>query len=787
MAKFECKECGYIFDEQQAGIKFLEITECPICASDRDVFVRMEEEEAPAKAEVKAEEKSEEKKEETKEEPKVEEKKDDASEEKKDEGKEEKAESKEEEKKDEEKSPYVIEKRTEFWLDEKDKEVEVDKSNIETYYGNAIPVKSPEQLAKEAKEKEEENRPKLDPIDGTGAVKKVIEGGDRSSDGSDPEVVVVEEAASDVGKDDDDFVFEEAVVESEAPLETEEIPVAVSTGFNDEGDFFTGFDTNPVFGDTVHTEEFIFDDEEPVGEAVEIIDPEEPAEKVEEVAEFAEEAAEEAAEEETVEEETEIVEDIAETVEEPAEEIVEEVAEEVAEEAAEEVAEAAEESVEEETEIVEDIPETVEEPAEEVVEEVAEEVVEEAAEEAAEVAEETGEEAAETPEVAEAAIAGAFGVAAAAGVVAAVAGIEETAEEAVEEVAEEMVEEAAEEATEETVEEAVEETAEAVDEIVEEAEETESPEETLLTEAEVDSEELGSEEEDSEEEISECTEGVLVGGIEEDAKRHTAVVKDAKYNLLTDAQVKSLFEQYGMGPVSNGLEGIILLPAQLDPLPIFKEESIGTNTVIGISAAKPVELDKPFGNSDMFRWGEYIPESDDLSSCENANLILIKGLNSHIPKVSGKEGLRAEVKIVKQLYDGVPVGVSLMIGRIEQDFAVCAYANVDYVILNDASSGILPYALRQAKRYLNRVNSRIQIVVSIKDVNNAQEIAKLLALGADCVLLEREYSEEETERLTAELAEIARNTGHDHVGELNMYDICTIDNDLASNTDISHF
>ena len=107
--------------------------------------------------------------------------------------------------------------------------------------------------------------------------------------------------------------------------------------------------------------------------------------------------------------------------------------------------------------------------------------------------------------------------------------------------------------------------------------------------------------------------------------------------------------------------------------------------------------------------------------------------------------------------------------------------------MNDASSGILPYALRHAKRYLNRVNSKIQILVSIKDVNNAQEIAKLLALGADCVLLEREYSEEETERLTAELSEIARNTGHDHVGELNMYDICTIDTDLASNTDISHF
>ena len=64
---------------------------------------------------------------------------------------------------------------------------------------------------------------------------------------------------------------------------------------------------------------------------------------------------------------------------------------------------------------------------------------------------------------------------------------------------------------------------------------------------------------------------------------------------------------------------------------------------------------------------------------------------------------------------------------------------------------------------------------------------KLIALGADYILLEREYSEEEAEGLVAELKEIARNTGHSHVRNMNMYDICTIDSDLAANTDIAHF
>ena len=57
MAKFKCFVCGYIFDEEQAGIPFSEITECPICAESRDIFRRMdEEEEKPAKEEESAKE-----------------------------------------------------------------------------------------------------------------------------------------------------------------------------------------------------------------------------------------------------------------------------------------------------------------------------------------------------------------------------------------------------------------------------------------------------------------------------------------------------------------------------------------------------------------------------------------------------------------------------------------------------------------------------------------------------------------------------------------------------------
>ena len=810
MAKFECKGCGYIFDEQQAGIKFSEIMECPICAGPREEFEQKEEEKKETKDE----------------------KKDDAG--------------------------YVIEKRQEFWLEEKDKkpEKEPDRSNIETYYDGegVIPVKTPEQLEKEAKEKEEAERPKLDPIEVTGT--NIVERGDRSSDGSDSEVVVVDEATSDVDTGDDekkeeteaedekaeekseeteageevsektednaedDFFFEE--VESSEPLETEEIPAAVSAGIHEEGDFFTGFNNSPTFGDAVRTEEFIFDDEEPVGEVVELDDEvdetaEEAAEALETtVEETAEEVAKtaEAAEEEKAEEATETEASEEEKAEEATEETTEEVAEETTEAAEEKEEEAVEtEAVEEEKaeetteeaaeEAVEEVAETVEEKVEEAAEtetseeekteESIEETAEEVAEKTAEAAEEKAEEAVETEAVEE-------------------EKAEETAVETAEKVAEETTEAAEEEKTEETAE------TEIVEEVAEEAAETETSEEEKAEEA---TEEVAEEtveeviaaaaaavvaeevaeaigespkeadedaeaEEAGEEVLSDSKDFILVDD-EEEEKAGTEIAEDKKNHLLTDEQVKSLFEQYGIGPASNGLEGIILLPAQLDPMPLGRDEEIDTESVIGKFSAQPVFMNQPFACSESFLWGEYIPGEDDEADYSEASLILVKGKNSHIPTVSGKKQLRKEVALAKEKSGGKPIGLSLMIGRIEQDLAVCVNADVDFVVLNDVSSGMLPYALRRAINYLSRVNSGIDVIVSIEDVNNAQEIAKLLALGADYILLKREYSETTTRRLTAELREIARNTGHKDVHGLNMYDICTIDRDLAANTDISHF
>ncbi len=295
-------------------------------------------------------------------------------------------------------------------------------------------------------------------------------------------------------------------------------------------------------------------------------------------------------------------------------------------------------------------------------------------------------------------------------------------------------------------------------------------------------------EEVAEEAAEEAVEEVAEETAEEAAEEvGTGFVLDKKYSLLADAETKSLYVLTGVGPASNGLEGIILLPAQLDPMPMSREEEINAGTILGKGTNFPLKLDRPFGSTDLFLWGEYIPGSDNTDELSDSSLVLVRGKNSHIPNVSGKEELRKEVAKAKEITGGTPIGISLVIGRIEQDLAACVYAGVDFVVLNDVSSGMLPYALRRAKNYLNHVNSEIELIVSINDVNDAKELAKLVALGADFILLEREYDGITTEHITDELKEIARNTGHKNVHDLNMLDICTIDSDLAKNTDIAHF
>lgn len=358
-------------------------------------------------------------------------------------------------------------------------------------------------------------------------------------------------------------------------------------------------------------------------------------------------------------------------------------------------------------------------------------------------------------------------------------------EEAVEEVVEAPVEEIIEEVVEAPVEEIVEEVAEApVEEIIEEVVETpveEIVEEVVETPVEENIEDVA--EETTEEVVEEAPETS-----EEAVVVYSMVKGPTKYSILCDDEAKRMFEAFKLGDekISNGLENIILLPAQLNPSPLAKNVRIDSQTVLGRFTKCPIDISQPFFFSKLFLWGEHVPGHSNEEDFSNSALILIKGEDGHIPNITSNEELRKEVNIARIQSDGTPVGVDLIAGRIEKDLEACVYAGVDFVILNDVTTRILPYALRRAKNYLNRVNSKIEIYVCLDALKDAQELAKILAMGADFVLVERGYDLDMVDKITADLKEIARSTGHRRVSEMNMTDICTIDSDLAANTDIDH-
>ncbi len=275
---------------------------------------------------------------------------------------------------------------------------------------------------------------------------------------------------------------------------------------------------------------------------------------------------------------------------------------------------------------------------------------------------------------------------------------------------------------------------------------------------------------------------------EETMVAYSMLKRDMKYTVLYDNEAKKIFDDYPATEqkVSNGLENIILLPAQCNPLPLDRMAEVETKTTIGALTECPVEVSQPFCFSKLFIWGEHIPNNSRPEEYTNQALVLVKGEEGHIPNLSSKEELKEEVAIAKARFHGTPVGLDLVVGRIEADLEACVYAKADFVILNDVSSRILPYALRRARNYLNRVNSKLEILVCVEALKDARELAKILALGANFVLVERGFDLDMANDMTEALKEICRSTGHTNVHDLNLEDICTIDTDLAMFTDISH-
>ncbi len=237
----------------------------------------------------------------------------------------------------------------------------------------------------------------------------------------------------------------------------------------------------------------------------------------------------------------------------------------------------------------------------------------------------------------------------------------------------------------------------------------------------------------------------------------------------------------------NNLEKILIVPAQLNPMPLPEGTAVEGRTVLGIASERPLVLDNPVFSTGDYNMVQYIPNSgltsEDYQKADAIEVIVGHG-NGIEKTINSKEDLRQVVNFLRLESDGCPIGIKMGAARIERDLEFCVFAKPDYVVLNNFDVVPLPYALHRATKFLNTVQSDMDIVIALDGAKDAEELAKIMAMGADVIALRNRP--EKMDEMVEGLKGYARITGHYDVEDLNVKDLCTIDREIAEFTDIYH-
>ncbi len=116
--------------------------------------------------------------------------------------------------------------------------------------------------------------------------------------------------------------------------------------------------------------------------------------------------------------------------------------------------------------------------------------------------------------------------------------------------------------------------------------------------------------------------------------------------------------------------------------------------------------------------------------------------------VDSIEDLKQLVARIRELTGGVPVGIKMAAGHIEEDLAHALMADPDFITLDcrGGATGSSPkflkdnvgvpaiFAIRRARRFLDKMGSQVTLCVT-GGFRDSSDIAKGLALGADAVAL----------------------------------------------------
>ena len=378
---------------------------------------------------------------------------------------------------------------------------------------------------------------------------------------------------------------------------------------------------------------------------------------------------------------------------------------------------------------------------------------------------------------------------------------------------------------------------------------------------------------------------------------------------------KSAIEAMGTQMNMPSWDDILILGAQLNPMPLDEHADVSLKTVIGKKAEKPMVLDMPVYISHMSFGAlsketkiamakgsaavgtamcsgeggilpeekaaaykyifEYVPNQYSVTdeNLKSADAIEIKigqgtkpGMGGHLPgskvtpeiakirekpmgedvispskfpNINSPDDLKNLVNDLRTRSEGRPIGIKIAAGRIKKDLEVCVYAGPDFItiggrggatgaspaIIRDSTSVPTIYALYRARRYLDSINSDIDLVIT-GGLRVSSDFAKAIAMGADAVaiasaamvaaacqqyricgtgmcpvgmatqdekLRERLHIEAAAKRVenflscsANELRTFGRITGNADIHSLSVDDLCTISREISEHTNIPH-
>ena len=212
---------------------------------------------------------------------------------------------------------------------------------------------------------------------------------------------------------------------------------------------------------------------------------------------------------------------------------------------------------------------------------------------------------------------------------------------------------------------------------------------------------------------------------------------------------------------------------------------------------------------------------------------------SRFPGIETPEDLKALVDMLRKRGKGIPVGVKIAAGRIEDDLEFISHSGCDFItidgrggatgssprFLRDATSVPTVYALIRARKYMDE-HGMTQSLIMTGGFRTSADVVKAIAMGADAVamasaplmalgcqryractggkcpmgiatqdpVLESRLDGDAgaarvanfLKALAGEIRTFVRVTGHDSVTEFSAEDLCTTDASIAEASGIRH-